>query len=104
MSTRIRRSLIVNDTTLVTEEAWNAELEAKHNQVVEWLRAERLDGLLLRRSENIAWLTGGAVELRVLTPSETGVGALLVTDEGARYYFTTANEAPRLHDEEFGYL
>lgn len=104
MSTRIRKSLVVNGETLVTEEAWNAELDAKHTQVVDWLRREGLDGLLLRRNENIAWLTGGAVELRVLTPNETGVGALLITDEGARYYLTTANEAPRLHDEEFGDL
>jgi antitoxin VapB len=29
---------------------------------------------------------------------------VLVTAEGARYYLTTANEAPRLHDEEFGAL
>ena len=104
MSTRIRKSLVVDGKTLVTEAAWNAELEAKHNQVVDWLRSESLDGILLKRNENIAWLTGGAVELRVLTPNETGVAALLVTAEGARYYLTTANEAPRLHDEEFGAL
>jgi Xaa-Pro dipeptidase len=104
MSTRIRKSLVVDGATLVTEEAWSAELETKHNQVVEWLRSEELDGILLKRNENIAWLTGGAVELRVLTPSETGVAALLITAEGARYYLTTANEAPRLHDEEFGAL
>ncbi len=72
--------------------------------MVEWLRAEGLNGVLLRRNENIAWLTGGAVELRVLTPNETGVAAILVTAEGGRYYMTTANEAPRLHDEEFGAL
>jgi Xaa-Pro dipeptidase len=104
MSTRIRKSLVVDGKTLVTEEAWNAELEAKHNQVVDWLRSEGLDGVLLKRNENIAWLTGGAVELRVLTPNETGVASLLITAEGARYYLTTANEAPRLHDEEFGAL
>jgi len=104
MSTRIRKSLVIDGKTLVTEEAWNAELEAKHNQVVDWLRSEGLDGVLLKRNENIAWLTGGAVELRVLTPSETGVASLLVTAEGARYYLTTATEAPRLHDEEFGAL
>jgi Xaa-Pro dipeptidase len=104
MGTRIRKSLIVDGATLVAEEAWNAELEAKHQQLVEWLRSENLDGVLLKRNENIAWLTGGAVELRVLTPCETGVAALLVTAEGARYYLTTANEAPRLHDEEFGAL
>ena len=60
--------------------------------------------MLIRRNENVAWLTGGAVELRVLTPCETGVASLLVTADGKRYYFTTENEAPRLHDEEFGTL
>jgi Xaa-Pro dipeptidase len=69
-----------------------------------WLRGEKLGGVLIRRNENVAWITGGAVELRVLTPSETGVASLLVTAEGKRYYFTTENEAPRLKDEEFGAL
>ena len=82
MSTRIRKSLVVDGAMLVTESAWNAELETKHNQVVDWLRSEDLDGVLLKRNENIAWLTGGAVELRVLTPNETGVASLLVTAEG----------------------
>ena len=104
MSTRISKSLVVNGATIVTEEAWNSELDHKHNQVVAWLRSENLGGVLLRRNENIAWLTGGAVELRVLTPNETGVASVMVTAEGKRYYFTTANEAPRLHDEEFGAL
>ncbi|WP_263359172.1 M24 family metallopeptidase [Acidicapsa ligni] len=104
MSTRIRKSLVIAGATIVTEEAWNAELEAKHQQLVAWLQAERLDAVLLRRSENIAWLTGGAVEVRVRTTSETGVASLLITAEGSRYYMTTANEAPRLHDEEFGAL
>jgi antitoxin VapB len=68
------------------------------------LHAQRLAGVLIRRNENVAWVTGGAAELRVLTPAETGVAALLVTSTGKRYYFTTENEAPRLHDEEFGAL
>jgi antitoxin VapB len=68
------------------------------------MKAQGLAGILIRRNENVAWVTGGAVELRVLTPCETGVAALLVTAEGRRYYFTTENEAPRLHDEEFGTL
>jgi len=104
MSKRIAKSLVVNGATLITEAAWNAELDAKHEQLVEWLGAQHLAGVLIRRNENVAWLTGGAVELRVLTPCETGVAALLVTAAGKRYYFTTENEAPRLHDEEFGAL
>src|SRR5580658_11171113 len=104
MSKRINKSLVINGATLVTESAWNAELDAKHERLVEWMRTQHLAGVLIRRNENVAWLTGGAVELRVLTPCETGVASLLVTAEGKRYYFTTENEAPRLHDEEFGAL
>jgi Xaa-Pro aminopeptidase len=104
MSARIRKSLIINGETLVTEAAWNAELEAKHQQLLEWLRSERLDAVLLKRHENIAWLTGGAVQMRILVAGETAAGSLLVTVDGARYYLTTANEAPRLHDEEFADL
>ena len=68
------------------------------------MKGQGLAGILIKRNENVAWVTGGAVELRVLTPCETGVASLLVTASGKRYYFTTENEAPRLHDEEFGLL
>lgn len=104
VSKRIEKSLVIGGETLVTEAAWNDELEAKHNALVEWLRSEDLAGVLIRRNENVAWVTGGAVELRVLTPGETGVGSILVTAAGKRYYFTTENEAPRLGEEEFGDL
>ncbi len=104
MSKRIGKSLMMHGAMLATQAAWNAELDAKHEKLVDWLHAQKLAGVLIRRNENVAWVTGGAVELRVLTPSETGVASLLVTAEGKRYYFTTENEAPRLHDEEFGSL
>src|SRR6185503_2860011 len=104
MVKRIGKALVVNGEAIVSEAEWNAELDAKHARLVEWMRGEKLGGVLIRRNENVAWITGGGVELRVLTPSETGVASLLVTAEGKRYYFTTENEAPRLHDEEFGAL
>ena len=104
MSKRISKNLAAGGTALVTEAAWNAELEGKHERLVEWMKAQHLAGVLIRRNENVAWITGGAVELRVLTPCETGVASILVTAAGKRYYFTTKNEAPRLHDEEFGAL
>jgi Xaa-Pro dipeptidase len=104
MAKRIGKALVVGGEAIVSEAAWNAELDEKHAKLVEWLRREKLSGVLIRRNENVAWVTGGAVELRVLTPSETGVASLLVTAEGKRYYFTTENEAPRLKDEEFGAL
>lgn len=104
MSKRIGKSLVVHSSTLVAAAAWNAELDAKHDKLLEWMREQKLAGVLLRRNENVAWITGGAVEVRVLTPSETGVASLLITADGRRFYFTTQNEAARLHDEEFGAL
>src|ERR1700751_5008807 len=104
MTKRISKSLIVNGDTLVSEAEWNSELEAKHHKLLEWIRAQGLEGGLIWRKENGAWVTGGAVEVRVLTPAETGVASLLITAAGKRYYFTTENEAPRLKDEEFGAL
>jgi len=104
MAKRIGKALVADGETIVSEAAWNSELDEKHARLVEWLRKEKLSGVLIRRNENVAWVTGGAVELRVLTPSETGVASLLVTADGKRYYFTTENEAPRLKDEEFGAL
>jgi antitoxin VapB len=104
MSKRIGKSLVANGATVVAEAVWNAELDAKHERLVEWLKGQGLAGVLIRQNENVAWVTGGAVELRVLTPGETGVASLLITAQGRRYYFTTENEAPRLRDEEFGAL
>jgi antitoxin VapB len=104
MSKRIGKGLVVGGSTLVTEAAWNAELNLKHEQLVEWMRAQHLAGVLLRRHENLAWITGGAVEERVCTAAETAVASVLVTVAGKRYYLTTENEAPRAHDEEFGAL
>jgi antitoxin VapB len=104
MAKRIAKSLVAGGTTVVTEAAWNEELEAKHQKLVEWLKAEKLGGILLKRNENIAWITGGTVEAVVCAAVETAVVSVLVTAEGKRYYLTTENEAPRLHDEEFGAL
>jgi Xaa-Pro dipeptidase len=104
MAKRIGKALVIGGETIVNEAAWNHELDEKHGKLVEWMRGQKLGGVLIRRNENVAWITGGAVELRVLTPSETGVASLLVTADGKRYYFTTENEAPRLKDEEFGAL
>ena len=104
MTKRIEKALVVDGETIVSGAACDAELDEKHARLVEWLQREKLSGVLIRRNENVAWVTGGAIELRVLTPSETGVASLLVSADGKRYYLTTENEAPRLGDEEFGDL
>jgi Xaa-Pro dipeptidase len=57
-----------------------------------------LEALLLRRSTNFAWYTGGA-DNRVDHASLFGVADVLVTRE-AEYIFTNNIEAPRMREEQ----
>lgn len=67
---------------------------------LERLRAAHgLDGILLARTENIAWAAGGA-RAHIVLAQETGVGALLYDGAGLRL-ITNTIEAGRLLDEEF---
>jgi antitoxin VapB len=69
--------------------------------VVDLLRTEHQQALLIRRNENLAWITAGRLARRVLLPSDTNVAAVLITRDGQRYYLTTNNEAARLAEEDF---
>jgi antitoxin VapB len=77
------------------------ELAAKLERLRELLVARGLTALLLRRHENLAWLTAGQVEARVGVRSETAVASLLLLRDGQRFYLAPNNEAPRLAAEEF---
>jgi Xaa-Pro aminopeptidase len=57
-----------------------------------------LEALLLRRSTNFAWYTGGA-DNRVDHASPYGVADVLLTRE-AEYIFTNNIEAPRMREEQ----
>jgi antitoxin VapB len=85
-----------------------AELQRERESKLERLRAylaqHDLDAVLLRRNENLAWVTAGAVDRRVLLPAETGVPALLICSDGRRFCLAPNNEAPRLRDEDFAGL
>jgi antitoxin VapB len=78
------------------------ERATKFERVCAWLEAQELDAVLLRRNENLAWMTAGAVDRRVLLPCETGVPALLVCRDGRRFFLAPNNEIERLRDEDLG--
>ncbi len=80
------------------------ELRDKYARLARWFAESRYDGLLLRRHENLAWVTGGQVEVRVAILSETGVAAIVLLRDGRRFYLTPDNEADRLAQEEFAGL
>jgi antitoxin VapB len=80
------------------------EIGIKKQQLIEFMAERSLAGVLLSRHENVAWATAGQVDMRVGIPAATGSAAVLVRGDGSGFYITTNNEAPRMHDEEFGGL
>ncbi len=80
------------------------ELREKYARLDRWFARNDYDGLLLRRHENLAWITAGQVGVRVAILTETGVAALVMLRDGRRFYLTPDNEAARLAAEEFAGL
>jgi antitoxin VapB len=80
------------------------EIKIKKQQLVEFMAEHNLAGILLSLHENVAWATAGQVDMRVAIPASTGAAAVFVRRDGNSFYITTKNEAPRMHDEEFGKL
>jgi Xaa-Pro dipeptidase len=78
----------------------SAELEEKLTRLSGWLAQQGLDGIVLRRHENLAWVTAGQVQARVGILGETGIVALLLLADGRRFAIAPNNEMPRLLAEE----
>lgn len=73
-------------------------IASKLQQVRALMSERKLDGILLQRTANFAWLTNGAASY-VNIASSTGAASILVTPED-QYIITNAIEAPRLEAEE----
>lgn len=76
----------------------NEEIDAKKGKVRLLLDELGLDGILIKRQSNFAWLTGGARNL-VGIATEIGVSSALITRDGD-YILANNIEAPRLIEEE----
>jgi antitoxin VapB len=74
------------------------EINLKHDQLRALLARHQADGLWLRRTRNIAWLTAGA-DASIPADSETGAYSILVT-ANKRAVYTTNVEITRLRAEE----
>ncbi len=74
------------------------EINVKHDQVRALLQKHNADGLMLRRTANIAWFTGGA-NASIFTATDMGAYTVLVTPDD-RIVVTDNIEETRLRDEE----
>jgi antitoxin VapB len=80
------------------------EIAVKQQRTLEFLRENGLAGVLLRRRENVAWITAGQSDRTIVMPSESAIASVLLLLEGRRIYFSPNNEALRLADEDFNGL
>jgi Xaa-Pro aminopeptidase len=85
-------------------EALLAEFEAKRRRLCEHMSSAGLAAVQLELTENIAWLTAGRVDRRVLLPSATGIATILLLQSGDAFYLAPDNEGRRLAEEDFAGL
>jgi len=74
------------------------ELTAKQGRLAEFLGRHRLDGVLLGRRNNFAWITCGK-DNRIANSSPVGVASILATAD-SRLCLTNSIESPRFSGEE----
>jgi antitoxin VapB len=78
-----------------------AESEAKRQRLCQHMAFAGLAAVELQRTENIAWLTAGCVDRRVLLPSALGIATILLLRNGDAFYLAPDNEARRLAEEDY---
>lgn len=87
-----------------TAEVTLAESAAKRDQLCQHMAATGLAAVQIQRTENLAWLTAGRVDRRVLLPSSLGIATILLLRNGEAFYLVPDNEAQRLAEEDFAGL
>lgn len=75
------------------------EIEIKVKRLQNAMENEKLDAVIITKSNNFAWITAGASNI-ITRYSEVGATSIVVTREGARYILVNVIEEPRVRDEE----
>ena len=81
-----------------------AEFESKRASLLAAMEVRGLRAVQLQRTENLAWLTAGRVDTRVLLPSAIGIATVVVLRDGRCFYFVPDNEARRMAEEDYAEL
>jgi Xaa-Pro dipeptidase len=87
-----------------SSQALLAEFEEKRQRLCEHMALSGVAAVKLQRTENIAWLTAGRVDRRVLLPSPFGIATILVLRNGDAFCLAPDNEGRRLAEEDFAGL
>lgn len=84
---------------IITLEERQQEAAMKLARVQDFLKREKLAGLLISTVSNFAWITAGGDSHIVIT-SEKGAVSLFLRDDGRKFFVASSSEAPRMMDED----
>lgn len=88
----------------MTRDEQMAEIQTKLQRVNGFLRQNKLDGLLLTKVNNFAWLTAGLGDNHILLTDPVGVASLLVMADGSQYVVASNTEIGHIREEELAGL
>ena len=80
------------------------EISVKMDRIQEFLEKEDLDGMLLSRVDNIAWITAGLCRAYDAMNAEIGTASLLILKDGRKYLICAESNAKRLMQENLEFL
>jgi antitoxin VapB len=100
--------LLLPALALASEPVTNAELrseiDVKLGRVQQFLKAQKLGGVLLTAVANFSWVTAGIADNHIVITSEAGTSSLLIMDDGKKYVVTSNSEMARLLAEDLNGL
>lgn len=91
----------------VSAEEINEELRLKMEKVQRFLKAYKLAGILLTRTDNFAWVTAGIGDNHIVITSEVGFASILILNDGQKFLISSNTEVPHLLEEgmrQLGYV
>jgi len=90
--------ILVSVAEIGSEQQVVQDAAAKRQRVREWLARRHLDGVILSRADNFAWITAGGCN-KVVSDVDAGVGHIVITRH-RQYLVAYYMDAQRLAEEQ----
>ncbi|MEO6950405.1 MAG: M24 family metallopeptidase [Polyangia bacterium] len=91
---------IAHADALPTRAQLVGEANEKIARVQKLLQKEHLGAVVLSRTADISWVTGGLADAHVVITSEEAAASLVITADGGRYLVASTSESARLLGED----
>ncbi|MBD3165648.1 M24 family metallopeptidase [bacterium] len=89
---------VTNPSHILTMDQVKTEIAEKKARLLDFMKEERLIGMVLQRPENYAWITAGYDNNMIEFDKESGAVAVFLTERGKEYLLASKSEGPRVHD------